>query len=299
MINQNNKIMKIVIGAAAGNVGSRIAKKVASANHSVVLLGNKLGSLQNLNIPNSSSYEVDMSNTEQVVAHTKGADAFFWLVPPTLGVSSLKEWYDDIIAAGVAAIKENDIPRVVAISALGAGATDNLGTVTYVGNLEKAFKEVASNVVFLRPGYYMENFLLQKDDILKNGNFSFPYAADHDIPFVSTDDIGDVAAEYLMDEHWAGQWARNIMGPSNITLQEAADIFTTELQQEIVYKKVTYGDIKDQFAQFGANATVQREMVDLYMALGDPNGAYATPRTTEVYTPTTLVDIIRNKFISK
>ena len=290
--------MKIVIGAAAGNVGSRIAKKVATANHSAVLLGNKLESLENLNIPNSSSYEVDMSDVEQVVTHTKGADGLFWLVPPVIGVSSLKEWYDDIIAAGVAAIKENKIPRVVVISSLGAGASDNLGTVTYVGNMEKAFKEVASNVVFLRPGYFMENFLLQKDDILKNGYFSFPYDTNHDIPFISADDIGDVAAQYLMDVNWAGQWTRNIMGPSNITLKEAADIFSAELQQEIVYKQVSSGDIKNQFAQFGANDTVQKELVDLYKALGDPNGAYSTPRTLEAYTPTTLEQVIRNKFIS-
>ncbi|NMH87228.1 NAD(P)H-binding protein [Flavivirga sp. Y03] len=289
--------MKIVIGAAAGNIGSRIAKKVGSENHSVILLGNKLNALKNLKIHNSSSYEVDMSNAEQVVAHTKGADAFFWLVPPVLGVSSLKEWYDRIIAAGVAAIKENKISRVVAISSLGAGASDNLGTVTYVGNLEKAFKEVASNVVFLRPGYFMENFLLQKNDILENGYFSFPYAADHDIPFVSADDIGDLAAEYLMDAHWAGQWTRNVMGPSNITLKKAAEIFSKELQQEIVYKQITYDDIKNQFAQFGANDTVQKELIDLYNALGDPNGAYATPRTLEAHTPTSLVDFIRNKFI--
>ncbi|WP_170179764.1 NmrA family NAD(P)-binding protein [Flavivirga rizhaonensis] len=291
--------MKIVIGAAAGNVGSRIAKKVSAANHSVALLGNRLHALENLNIPNSSSYEVDMSDVEQVVTHTKGADALFWLVPPALGVSSLKEWYDDVIAAGVAAIKENKIPRVVVLSSLGAGASDNLGTVTYVGNMEKAFKEVASNVVFLRPGYFMENFLLQKNDILKNGYFSFPYATDHDIPFVSADDIGDMAAEYLMDARWAGQWTRNIMGPSNITLKEAADIFSAELQQEIVYKQVSYDEIKNQFAQFGANDTVQKELVELYMALGDPNGAYATPRTFEAHTPTTLGDVIRNKFISK
>ncbi|WP_422083510.1 NAD(P)H-binding protein [Ulvibacterium sp.] len=291
--------MKIVIGAAAGNVGSRIAKKVAAAGHSVVLLGNKLDALENLNIPDSSSYEVDMSNTEQVVAHTRGADALFWLVPPSLGVSSLKEWYDDIITAGVAAIKENKIPRVVALSSLGAGASDNLGTVTYVGNLERAFKEVASNVVFLRPGYFMENFLIQKNDILENGYFSFPYATDHDIPFISADDIGDIAAEYLMDKNWAGQWARNIMGPRNITLEEAAVIFSAELRQEIVYKQVSYDDIKNQFAQFGANTTVQKELVDLYTALGDPNGAYATPRTFEANTPTTLADVIRTKFISK
>jgi uncharacterized protein YbjT (DUF2867 family) len=295
---QKTKPMKIAIAGAAGNVGSRVARKVAAANHSVVLLGNDLISLQNLNIRNSSSHQVDMRDIGQVIAHTKGVDALFWLVPPVLAVPSLKDWYDDIIAAGVAAVKENNIPRVVAVSSLGAGAADNLGTVTYVGNLEKAFKEVALNIVFLRPGYFMENFLMQKKDILENGYFSFPYSHDHDIPFVSSDDIGDAAAQYLIGD-WAGQWTRNIMGPTNITLCEAASIFSAELQREIVYKQVTYGDIKNQFAQYGANDTVQKEMVELYIALGDPNGAYATPRTPEVHTPTTLVDVIRNKFISR
>ncbi len=288
--------MKIVIGAAAGNVGRRVAQKVAEANHTAILLGNDLERLQRLQIPGSMCCHVDMSNAEEVIESTQNADALFWLVPPVLNVGSISDWYDDVIAAAVKATNINKIPRVVAISSLGAGSAEGLGTVTYVGRLEKELRKTAANVVFLRPGYFMENFLMQKEDILKSGFFSFPYSPDHDIPFISSDDIGDVAARYLVDTSWSGKWVRHIMGPGNITPAEAAAIFSDELKKEIRYKQVSYETIAQQFAQFGANEKVQEEMVQLYRALGDPNGAYATPRTEEVFTATTLQQVIKNKF---
>ncbi|MBC3538488.1 NAD(P)H-binding protein [Rufibacter sediminis] len=290
--------MKIVIGAAAGNIGSRTARKVAEANHEVVLLGRNLGNLKKLGIENAAAFEVNLQNTDEVVAHTRGADALLWLVPPNLDVPSLKQWYAEFAAAGAAVIRENNISRVVVISSIGAGAADNLGTITYAGDLEKAFRAVAKNVVFLRPGYFMENFLLQKDSILEKGVFEFPYSQEHDIPFISTDDIGDVAAAYLIDDTWAGQWSRHLLGPRNMTLTEVADLFSVELGKPVQHEQVTYDAIQSQFAQYGANENVQQELVDLYKALGDPNGVYAMPRTEEVNTPTTLQSMIRNKFLS-
>jgi uncharacterized protein YbjT (DUF2867 family) len=289
--------MKIVIGGATGNIGRRVAKKVVAAGHEAVLLGRNVAGLQQLDLPNATLAAVDMRDGAQVVAQTKGADALFWVVPQNVEVPSLREWHDHIIAAGVAAIQENGIGRVVAVSAVGAGAAGNLGTVSYAGHLEKAFKAVARNVVFLRPGYFMENFLAQRADILQKGYFSFPYAPDHDIPFISTDDIGDVAADYLTDATWAGQWARTLMGPRNLTPPEAAAIFSRALKRSIRYRQVPLHEMKEQFAQLGANQTVQQELVHLLVALGDPDGVYATARTEEVYTTTTLEEMIRSKFM--
>jgi hypothetical protein len=44
-------------------------------------------------------------------------------------------------------------------SRLGAGADTNLGTVTFVGTVEMIFNQTDSNVLHLRPSYFMENFL--------------------------------------------------------------------------------------------------------------------------------------------
>jgi uncharacterized protein YbjT (DUF2867 family) len=293
----NPKVMKIAIGAAAGNVGSRTARRLSAAGIETILIGRHGSHLSALNLPNAQIRLADLGDAQQVVKATQGAEALLWLVPPTLAVPSLKGWYEAVTAAGVAAVRANRIRRVVLVSSLGVGMADHLGTITYAANMEQAFYETGSHVVALRPGYFMENFLLQRHDILQNGFFAFPYEEDHDIPFVSTDDIGDAAAAYLADPTWAGQWTRNLMGPRNLTLPEAAQRISTVLGRPVQYRKVAYEAVREQFAALGASATVQKELDDLYRALGDPHGAYATPRTPEANTPTFLEQVIRTKLL--
>jgi hypothetical protein len=48
----------------------------------------------------------------------------------------------------------------------------------------------------------------------------------------------------------------------------------------------------------GTTLTVQEEMGDLFCALGDPNGIYATVRTPEAVTPTTFEQFVRAKLPS-
>lgn len=289
--------MKIAIGAAAGNVGSRTARQLSAAGLETILIGRSGSHLSALDLPNAQIRPADMSDAQQVVKATQGADALLWLVPQTLTVPGLKGLYEAVTAAGVAAVRANRIKRVVLVSSLGAGMADHLGTITYAAEMEQAFYETGCHVVALRPGYFMENFLLQRHDILEHGFFAFPYEEDHDIPFVSTDDIGDVAAAYLSDATWAGQWTRNLMGPRNLTLPGAARLISTVLGRPVQYRKVTYEAVAQQFAALGASATVQQELDDLYRALGDPHGAYATPRTLEANTPTFLEQVIRTKLL--
>ena len=47
----------------------------------------------------------------------------------------------------------------------------------------------------------------------------------------------------------------------------------------------------------GATAEVQREMGDLFRALGDPDGVYATARTAEAFTPTTFEQFVKHKIL--
>jgi len=75
----------------------------------------------------------------------------------------------------------------------------------------------------------MENFLEQSRAIRGDRTLYFRYASNHDIPWISTDDIGDEAAKYLLDDDWAGQWTCNLMGPENLTLLETTAILSQVL----------------------------------------------------------------------
>jgi uncharacterized protein YbjT (DUF2867 family) len=201
--------------------------------------------------------------------------------------------------AGAAAIRENRIPRAVLVSGLGAGMAPGLSTVSYVGDTERRFNETGAHVVHLRPGYFMQNFLTQADAIREQGVVTYPYAEDHDIPFISTQDIAVAAAQYLLDATWAGQWTRNLMGTRNLTLPECAAIIAKEWGRPVQYRRQSYPEVQQSLAQFGMSAYVQQQMTELLQALGDPNGVYATPRTPDAFTPTSFEEFVRAELLAR
>ena len=287
--------MKIAIAAASGNIGRRTAEKVVQAGAETILLSRRPEQLVDLVAQGAIVESVSSDDTQGLIAATKNVDALFWLTPPKLDVSSLSDWYTQTAMAGATAVRENGIQRVVNISAIGAGAKPNLGTVSFTGDVEAIFDRTGANVVHLRPGYFMENFLTQVDAIGRDNNVSFPYSSDHDLPWISTDDIGDEAAKYLLDDRWAGQWTRNLMGTENLTPLETTAILSKVLNRPIEYVRVTIESLQQQLASFGATPDVQTELGNLFRALGDPDGVYATSRTPETNTPTTFEQFVRTK----
>lgn len=289
--------MKIVIAAASGNIGRRTAEKVIQAGAETILLARHPEKLVALVTQGAIVQPISSDDAQGLIEITQQADALFWLTPPKLDAPNLRNWYLQTAKAGAFAVSANSIPRVVNISSIGAGAKPNLGTVSLSGNVESIFNQTAANVVHLRPGYFMENFLAQIEAIQSDRIVRFSYPSDHGIPWISTDDIGDVAAYYLLDQLWAGQWTRNLMGAENLTLLETSAILSRVLGYSIEYAQVSIESLQQQFAAMGATAEVQREMGDLFRALGNPNGIYATARTPEATTPTTFEQFVKNKIL--
>ena len=151
--------MKIVVAAASGNVGRRTAEKIIQAGVETILLTRHSEKLANLVAKGAIVKPTSSDDTQGLIEVTQQADALFWLTPPKLDTSSLSNCYIQTAQAGAKAVRENDIQRVVNISSICAGAKPNLGTVSLSGNVESVFNQTAANVVHLRPGYFMENFL--------------------------------------------------------------------------------------------------------------------------------------------
>lgn len=291
--------MKIVIAAASGNIGRRAAEKVVQAGAETVLLTRQPEKVADLAAQGATVKPISSDDPQGLIEATQDADALFWLTPPKLDAPSLRDWYSQTAMIGARAVRENGIKRVVNISSLGAGAEANLGTVTFVGTVESIFNESCSNVLHLRPGYFMENFLGQVKFIQQDNAVYFPYDSDHDIPWISTDDIGDEVAKYLLDDRWAGQWTRNLMGAENLTLPEATAILSRLLNRSIKYVQVTVESIQQQFALTGATPDVQQELGKLFRALGNPNGIYAITRTPEATTSTTFEQFAIHKLLKR
>lgn len=289
--------MKIAIAAASGNIGSRVAVRLSAGGATPVLLGQNEESLKKLNIKGSVTAVADIGNTDQMIAVTKGVDALFWLVPPILTAPSLKSWYDQVTAAGIAAVSENQIKKVVLISSLGANQDESTGNLAYAAEMEIAFDGLDADVLSLRPGYFMENLLTQIQLLQSGKQFSFLFEPDFSIPFISTEDIGDVAARYLLDTKWAGHWKLNLMGPENITCTQLSERLSALLPDAVHYHQGSVQQSKDMLESFGASPEIQRELTDMFQTLASGRGPYATPRTPEAFTPTSFEAFAKLKLL--
>ena len=280
--------MKIVVAGASGNIGYRVAQQLLDAGQTPVLLARNAAKVAPLVARGAVLVEGSSDDAACVMAATRDAEGLLWMTPPALDATSLKDWYARTSQIACEAILTNGIARVVHVSAVGAGAAANLGTVSYSGDVEKAFAATKVNLVNLRPGYFMQNLAAHYASMKDDGLIRMAFAPDHDIPWISTDDIGDVAARYLLDTTWAGQWARNLMGPENLSLQQIAAMASDILGTPVRYEQASPEELDTQFAQMGANALVRAQLAELLRALGDPDGVYATARTPEAYTPTSM-----------
>jgi uncharacterized protein YbjT (DUF2867 family) len=288
--------MKVLVTAASGNIGSRVAERVVAAGAEAVLLSRHPAKLSALSARGAQVLPVGSDDAAGLLSAARGADALFYLAPPNPGAEDLRDWYLRTATAAAQAVREHRIPRVVCISSVGATAEAPLGTVSFAAEMEACFNRAAPNVLHLRPGYFMENLLAQVDS-LRQGVLSFPYAEDHDMPWISTDDIGDVAARYLLDGSWAGHWTRNLLGPENLTPPEVAALLSWVSGKPIRYERVSEEALQQQLHAQGVSPTVRKQLGDLFRALGDPQGIYATTRTPEAFTPTTFETFARNKLL--
>jgi uncharacterized protein YbjT (DUF2867 family) len=192
--------MRIVISAAADNIGRRVAEHVLQSWSEAVLL---------VRNPTSISASLAAYARAQVVTLDLTDEGPSWPMRRArmpysgsyrrpLHVSDWYQLFQVIAAAGADALCTHQIPHVVLVPSLDAGMPPGLGTVSYAGELEQQLNATGTHVVALRPGYFMENFLAQAAAIRTQGVVQYPYAEDHDMPFISVADIAAVAAHYLL-----------------------------------------------------------------------------------------------------
>ena len=122
--------------------------------------------------------------------------------------------------------------RVVYLSTIGAQAgVPSLLTQHTI--IEQVLGELWMPIVFLRPGWFMENFRWDVAAARENGVISgFLRPLDKPVPMVATADVGRVAAE-LLQGIWNGHRVVELEGPRRVTPDEVAATFAELLGRPV------------------------------------------------------------------
>ncbi len=277
--------MKIVITTPTGHVGSNVVRLLLQAGTTPTLLLRDPDKLTAAVRERVDVVQGDQADPDAVLRATDGADALFWVDPPTGAVDPI-ESSTRLGANAARAVRENAVPRTVFQSSVGAEKRRGAGEIDGLARTEEQLDETGASVLHLRCGYFFTN-LLGDPDALREGVLRTAMPVDAPVPWVDPRDIADIAAVRLLSTDWSGRQVEAVHGPTDLTFAQAAAVLGDVLGRPFRAEQVADADLYAVLTSVGMSDQQADAIVKMSSGLRD-DFTPENPRTVLTTTPTTL-----------
>lgn len=235
----------ILVTGATGTVGSEVINQLSGAAADVNIRA-AAHSIENLKKIVKSDIvepvEMDYDKPDSLKDALKDVDRVFLLTP----------FQSDMVELSSNFLKEienaGNIKHIVKLSVMGADSEPGIIGSRLHRQVEKMMEDTGIPFTFLRPNFFMQNFVnFFSQSIKEQGAFYLP-AGDGRVSFVDVRDIASVAVQTLTKNN-VGRHngkAYNITGPEAISYGDVARILSDQLG-----KKISYVDISEDAARKG------------------------------------------------
>ena len=248
----------IVVMGASGNTGGRISQQLLHEGENIRALGRSAAKLAGLESKGAKVLTGDATDAAFLASAFGGADAVYTLLPPDPQSADLRMKWDQQGEAVVTAIRASGVRHVVFLSSVGADMPEGTGPIAGLHAQEERLRQLRDvNVLILRPASFFENFYavlgLIKHQKINGG----AVAPDLEIPMIATRDIADVAARALKARDWTGVVVRELLGPRELTHEEATRIIGARIgKADLQYVQFPYADFAASLVQMGISPNV-------------------------------------------
>jgi uncharacterized protein YbjT (DUF2867 family) len=284
--------MSIVINTPTSNIGCALATRLLDAGESITVLSREKKKVDALHRRGARVIEGSFEDPALLAKALEGAESLFWLTPPPAR-PDYYVWAIKCAKQAAAAAKAAGVRRAVVLSSAGAHTGPGTGPVGPAREMENAFEALLPSVVSLRPGIFMENFLLSAELIAKAGQIFTPLPAGKRWPLVATADIASKAACWLLDRSWTGHHRIGVHGPKDLSTDEAAAIISSVLGKPVQNIETTIDQARGALSGMGTPDFIVEIILEMYVAFREGRLDQAEPRTPDTTTPTTLTEFAR------
>jgi len=249
----------ILVTGASGTVGSEVINQLSSATTgaNIRAAAHSIESIKKVTKSESvEPIQIDYNKPDTLKDALKDVYRVFLLTP----------FQSDMVELSSKFLKEienaGNIKHIVKLSVMGADSEPGIIGSRLHRQVEKMIEDSEIAFTFLRPNFFMQNFVtFLSQSIKEQGAFYLP-AGDGKVSFVDVRDIAAVAIQALTnnnDGRHDGK-AYNITGPEAISYGDVARILS-----EQVHKKISYVDISEDDARKGMKDTGSDEWTINYM----------------------------------
>jgi uncharacterized protein YbjT (DUF2867 family) len=285
--------MYVILGAS-GNTGSIIANLLLSKGKQVRVVGRDSGRLQRFVDKGAEAFTADMSDAAALTKAFSGARAAYLLLPPAKSRED-QEREGDAIAK---AVKESGLRYAVYLSSYGAQVPEGTGPVAGLHSSEQKLNAISGlNVLHLRAAYFMENNLAAIGMIHRMGIFGNALLPDVKFPMVATRDVGNYAAERLLDLDFSGKQTRELLGERDLSMTEATAVIARGIgKPDLRYEQFPYDQVQQVLTQLGVPPKGAAMYIEMYKAINAGVLVPLEPRSQENTTPTSIEQFVQDVF---
>jgi len=265
----------ITITGATGKTGSAVTTMLIEKGMSVRAVGRSAERLDHLYRNDVEFAPGDQGDVNFLTKAFTGSDAVYLLIPPKADAADLRQYYNELGNVAVTALRRAGIRKVVFLSSLGADKPAGTGPVVGLYDVEQKLKTLRDvDIVFLRPGYFMENTLGTMGLIHEKGINGASMPPDVHLTLAATRDIGAKAAELLMNRSFTGHTVVEIMG-DRLTFAEITSVIGNAVgMPHLPYIQFSDADTVAMFMSMGLSSSVARSYSELMH--GVANGLFGS-----------------------
>jgi uncharacterized protein YbjT (DUF2867 family) len=221
--------MAILVTGSTGTIGSQVLAHLQGRNVEVRALTRSPGMVQ---LPSGvKAVRGDLADLDSVRAALEGVSTLFLLAP-----NVADELTQAMLALTVA--REAGVKGIVYLSVFKGEAYADVPHFAGKRTVERMIDALDLPATVLRPAYFIQNDLRQKDPLLKFGAYAAPIGS-KGISMVDIRDIGEAAAIELVRREQAptplGRETYALVGPDSLTGDHIAAIWSEALGRTIRY----------------------------------------------------------------
>src|SRR5919199_1847951 len=189
----------ILVTGATGTVGREVVKQLLSAKgerkEEDIIVKAAARSADDSTFRNLEvqAIELDFNNRSTLSAALRGVDKLFLLTP-------FQSNMVDLTSNLVNEAKNAEVKYIVKQSVLGADAEQAITPSRLHRQAEKVIEESGIPFTFLRPNFFMQNFVTFYSNFIKTQGAFYAPAGDAKVSFVDVRDIASVAVHALIDD---------------------------------------------------------------------------------------------------
>jgi uncharacterized protein YbjT (DUF2867 family) len=286
--------MFVLLGSN-GHITSRLTRLLLARNHPVRVIGRSAGALAALQSIGAQVAIGDPADAAFLEHAFTGAAAAYTMTPPCYREPDMRAAQDRIGAAIAQALLKVRVPRVVNLSSIGAELPNGTGPIEALHAQEQRLDAIAGiDLLHLRPGFFMENFLPMAAAVAAAGVLPGMEAPDASIPMVAVSDIAAFAARELVSPEHRGVVL--LHAPRHVTMrQAAAAIGAAVVRPGLPYVQSAPAEAKAALRAQGFSASAADQLEALARWLSTSPLASATVAPVAVQ-PTTIEAFARECF---